>query len=121
MELYMVLTESIKSGNQTKETVEEWEEFYAPTIKNYFIRMFRTVRKDQQPTPFVRTLLKALLSISTFPADVPNDNVTAREFVPELSVFKYTPFEESCISQAFGLFQSGIEHVQLIGYAVSKL
>ncbi|KAF1769122.1 hypothetical protein GCK72_000936 [Caenorhabditis remanei] len=121
MDLYMVLTESIKSGNQTKETVEEWEEFYAPTIKNYFVRMFRTVRKDQQPTPFVRTLLKALLSISTFPADVPNDNVTAREFVPELSVFKYTPFEESCISQAFGLFQSGIEHVQLIGYAVSKL
>lgn len=121
LELYVVLTKSIESGKQSEQTVEEWNEFYVPTINTYFIRMFRTIRKDQQPTPFVRALLKSLFCLSTFPTDVPNDNVSAREFVPELAVFKYTPFEESCISQAFGLFSSSVEHVQLIGYAVSKL
>lgn len=121
MELYLVVNESFNKGNLSTQTVEEWEEFYVPTLNSLFIRMFRMIRKDQQPTPFVRTLLKVLFTIKEFPSNVPSDSSTGREFVPELSVFKYSPFEESCISQAFGLFSSNLEHVQLIGYAVAKL
>ncbi|EGT33468.1 hypothetical protein CAEBREN_32055, partial [Caenorhabditis brenneri] len=120
MELYLVLTVSVRNGEQSEQTVEEWNEFYAPTINTYFVRMFRSVRKDQQPTPFIRAFLKVLLSLPAFPNDVPSEDST-REFVPELSVFKYSAFEESCISHAFSLFSSNVEHIQLIGYAVSKL
>lgn len=121
MEVYLVLSESIKNGNQSSHTIEEWEEFYVPTLNSLFIRMFRMIRKDQQPTPFVRSLLKVLLTLIEFPRNVAIDSSTGREFVPELSIFKYSPFEESCISQAFGLFSSSVEHIQLIGYAVAKL
>lgn len=121
MELFLVLSESIEDGKQSSLTVQEWEEFYVPTINSFFIRMFRVIRKDQQPTPFVRALLSAIFTLKKFPTNIPSDNAATREFIPELSIFKYSPFEESCISQAFGLFSSDVEHVQLIGYAVSKL
>lgn len=117
IQLFLALNNSINT--QSEHTIEEWNEFYAPTISTYFIRMFRSIRKDQQPTPFVQSLLKVLLTINSFPTGVPNDDV--REFVPELSVFKYSPFEESCISHAFSLFSSSVEHIQLIGYSISKL
>uniref|UniRef100_A0A1I7UKY9 E3 ubiquitin-protein ligase listerin n=1 Tax=Caenorhabditis tropicalis TaxID=1561998 RepID=A0A1I7UKY9_9PELO len=121
MELFLLLSESIKNGSQTEQTVEEWNEFYAPTISAYIIQMFRSIRKDQQPTPFVKVLAKVLFSFAEFPANVQNEDALVRQFVPELSTFSYSPFEESCISHAFSLFTSDVEHIQLIGYAVSKL
>ncbi|UMM11264.1 hypothetical protein L5515_000636 [Caenorhabditis briggsae] len=121
IELYLVLNDSIKNDNHPTQTIEEWKEFYVPTINSLFIRMFRMIRKEQQPTPFVRTLLKAMFTLVEFPTNVPNDSVVTREFVPELSVFKYSLLEESFIAQAFILLSSNVEHVQLIGYAAAKL
>ncbi|CAO4360742.1 unnamed protein product [Caenorhabditis nigoni] len=121
IELYLVLNDSIKNDDHSTQTIEEWKEFYVPTINSLFIRMFRMIRKEQQPTPFVRTLLQAMFTLVEFPTNVPNDNVVTREFVPELSVFKYSLLEESFIAQAFILLSSNVEHIQLIGYAAAKL
>lgn len=122
LELFVVLTDATKRGAYSEQSVEEWNEFYTPTIHTYCIRLFRTIRRDQQPTPFVRALLRALFVISEFPTSFSNDDdVANQEFIPELSVFKYPAFQESCIAQAFSLFASNNEHIQLIAYSVARL
>lgn len=122
MEIYWVLNKAVNidGSDIPEQSVEEWNDFYAPTLRAYFIRLFRSVRKDQQPTPFIKTLLKVLFTFTEFPSDMPSDSI-AREFVPELSVFNYPPFQESCIAQSFGLLTSNVEHIQLIGFAMAKL
>ncbi|CAI2305686.1 unnamed protein product [Caenorhabditis sp. 36 PRJEB53466] len=122
LELFLVLTKAAADEENSQQSVDEWNEFYTPTIRSYLIRLFRSVRKEQQPTPFFRSLLKVLFSLPEFPSNCSgDDDETGREFVPELSVFNYLPFQESCISHAFSLLTSSIEHIQLIGFAVAKL
>uniref|UniRef100_A0A8R1E4I2 E3 ubiquitin-protein ligase listerin n=1 Tax=Caenorhabditis japonica TaxID=281687 RepID=A0A8R1E4I2_CAEJA len=118
LELFSILDKSAKSGEHSQEIADEWNEVFVSSMETYFLRMFLSIRKDQQPTPFVRSLLKVLFSLTEFPKDYPND---ADEFVPELAVFNYPRFQEACIAHAFSLMTSDVEHVQLIGFAMARI
>ncbi|CAI5438132.1 unnamed protein product [Caenorhabditis angaria] len=120
LRIFAKINKFANETNHITPIIDEWKEFYLPTITRLIFNWFGIIKSGNEPNPFVRSLFIALNEISNYPNDF-DEIESIREFSPELDAFNYSQTEQSIISHSFSLLESENQYIQLIGLKMAKL